>query len=499
MTSETPALPPGLLRQEAPGYRGIIASGVSQKRKASHTLVPSDPSQSKKYRGLYQTEPSSESTSDPTIEHECSSQDLSEQDTPKTPVRDAFPSAGPELETTPRANRTTATEDPVGSAPLTTPTQTTTTPGPAALAASFDALSVTGGTHATPIRSSTATIDPRSGDPSDSKSRQTSGSNKRTKPRSSNTVNSNASNRHTKVNARTMDAVMKTELHGAVFLYRGFYDDFFGYGGTRPQVLEKVNSTSLEEVRKNIKSDLLKFEDPHWSFDVEPFNEGDESKVYKPLVDLFNVIGRAVYDVHFGDQSDRFRPRYRPFVDQHNTPSKGDYPSDAGTKPDLVKGERDDTGAVHWGDVELVVECKSRGQQGDQNEAYLQLARYARAIFSHQIYRLHVFGVAVCGPIVTFVRFDRSGLLHSPDIDISTSDGADLFVRNMISLLSLPAKEFGYDPRYTFQLNRNNRLDTHFALVEGQSSRVPLPVKLALKRNLLLLSRTGPNNSRTGR
>ncbi|KAG9118575.1 hypothetical protein FRC07_006853, partial [Ceratobasidium sp. 392] len=70
MTSETPALPPGLLRQEAPGYRGIVASDTSQKRKASHTLVPSDPSQSKRYRALDQTEPSGESESDPTIEHE---------------------------------------------------------------------------------------------------------------------------------------------------------------------------------------------------------------------------------------------------------------------------------------------------------------------------------------------------------------------------------------------------------------------------------------------
>ncbi|KAG8778178.1 hypothetical protein FRC12_025131 [Ceratobasidium sp. 428] len=122
----------------------------------------------------------------------------------------------------------------------------------------------------------------------------------------------------------------------------------------------------------------------------------------------------------------------------------------------------------------MVVECKSHNTQGDQNEAYLQLARYARGIFSHQIYRLHVFGVAVCGPTVTFVRFDRSGLLHSPDIDLSTSEGADAFVHHMISLLSLSALDFGYDPRYTFEPKpdkSDKRSDTLLAL-DGYLPRI---------------------------
>ncbi|KAG8714761.1 hypothetical protein FRC09_017276 [Ceratobasidium sp. 395] len=254
-----------------------------------------------------------------------------------------------------------------------------------------------------------------------------------------------------------MEAIMKTELHGAVFLYEGFYDDFLGGA-----VLEIHN-----KIKKYIKSKVLKLEDSQWSFDSNPFTVGDEKKTYAPLVELLNDIGQAVYNAYHNNGADQFRREYRPFSDQHSQPMCSDYPSDAGVKPDLVKAKRPGKHAAHWGDVEMVVECKSHNKQEDQNEAYLQLARYARGIFSHQIYRLHVFGVAVCGPIVTFVRFDRSGLLHSPNINLSTPEGADSFVRHMITLLSLSALDFGYDPRYTFEPKSDEldkRFDTLFAL-----------------------------------
>ncbi|KAG8679958.1 hypothetical protein FRC08_016630 [Ceratobasidium sp. 394] len=119
----------------------------------------------------------------------------------------------------------------------------------------------------------------------------------------------------------------------------------------------------------------------------------------------------------------------------------------------------------------MVVECQPLSDQDSQNEALFQLARCAYAIFSGQIFRLHVFGVAICGSTATFVRFDRSGLLHSPDIDISTGEGADLFVQKMISLLVLPAKDFGYDPRYTFRRNDQRHLETLFAM-DGHPPRV---------------------------
>ncbi|KAG9079419.1 hypothetical protein FS749_008540 [Ceratobasidium sp. UAMH 11750] len=259
-----------------------------------------------------------------------------------------------------------------------------------------------------------------------------------------------------------MDAIIKNDLHGAVFLYGGFWDDF----------LPSLDDAIYDQVKRQVNSSLLKFEDSRWSFDYTRFVQCDEETVTcAPLAELLNAIGLAVHATHPGGVQDQFRPEYRSFSGRGNTCIKGDYPSDTGIKPNLVTAERNWNHAAHWGDVEMVVECQSLSDQDSQNEASFQLARCARSIFSDQIFRLHVFGVAICGSIATFVRFDRSGLLHSPDIDLSTGEGANLFFRRMISLLALPAKDFGYDPRYIFRRNDKGHLETLFAM-DGHPPRV---------------------------
>ncbi|KAG8707337.1 hypothetical protein FRC08_000575 [Ceratobasidium sp. 394] len=357
--------------------------------------------------------------------------------------------------TTPRANKSTAPEDPVEGAQ---PPSPTTTPAVAETAvAALAALTI----HSTPLRISTSHVDPHSSDPADSKSQHTRLKEEGKHMPSQSSVNSDASNMAAKVDAKTMEAIIKNELHGSVFLYEGFWDDF----------LPDVEST-LNDMQQRISGKLLQFKKTRWSFDQKPYKRGSETHVYEPVAKLLDTIGRAAHEFCRQRGSDQFRSRYRPFSDHHDKVTRADYPSDTHTKPDLVKAERPDENGAHWGDVETVVECKSHGKQTDQNEAYLQLARYARAIFSHQIYRLHVFGIAVCGSLVSFVRFDRSGLLHSPNINISTADGADLFVRKVISLLTLPAKDFGYDTRYTFRPDPSGQyLETLFAL-DGHSPRV---------------------------
>ncbi|KAG8693065.1 hypothetical protein FRC09_010765 [Ceratobasidium sp. 395] len=128
---------------------------------------------------------------------------------------------------------------------------------------------------------------------------------------------------------------------------------------------------------------------------------------------------------------------------------------------------------AHWGDMELIIECKSSSIKKHRNEAYLQLARYARAVFAHQIYRLHVFGFSLCGSIVNFVRFDRSGLLHSPDIDLSTPGGAHSFVEHVITLLTIKPDEFGYDIRYSFKQNdEETKVDTLFKFPGSAEAQV---------------------------
>ncbi|KAG9077618.1 hypothetical protein FS749_010469, partial [Ceratobasidium sp. UAMH 11750] len=481
MPNDKPALPFRRLVVKqpvalAPGLRGIEDHTTApQKRKPSQTLGPPNASQFKKSRsqGSDTVEPSLDNSITPALEsvnlQGAKDNDVapppSDNEAPTTPIGKSFPDTnlGATI-TTPRANKNTAPEDPVEGAQ---PPSPTTTPAVAETpVAALATLSI----HSTPLRISTSNVDPHSSGPADSKSQhitrlkeKTSGS-RNTEGKhmpSQSSVNSDASNIAAKIDAKTMEAIIKNELHGSVFLYEGFWDDF----------LPDVQST-LNDMRQRISGNLLKFKKTRWSFDQRPYKRKNEAHVYEPLAELLDTIGRAAYEFCRQRRSDQFRSRYRPFSDHHDKVTRADYPSDTHTKPDLVKAERPDENGAHWGDVETIVECKSYGKQTDQNEAYLQLARYARAIFSHQIYRLHVFGIAVCGSLVSFVRFDRSGLLHSPNIDISTADGADLFVRKVISLLTLSAEDFGYDIRYTFQPDPSGQyLETLFAL-DGHSPRV---------------------------
>ncbi|KAG8687251.1 hypothetical protein FRC08_012084 [Ceratobasidium sp. 394] len=117
--------------------------------------------------------------------------------------------------------------------------------------------------------------------------------------------------------------------------------------------------------------------------------------------------------------------------------------------------------------MELVIECKSNSNPTSRSDAYLQLARYARATFAHQIYRLHVLGFSLCSSIVNFVCFDRSGLLHSPDIDLSQQEGANSFVKHIIDLLTLGPNKFGYDTRFSFRREAGqNTVQTLFKFKE---------------------------------
>ncbi|QRV83929.1 hypothetical protein RhiJN_11945 [Ceratobasidium sp. AG-Ba] len=444
------------------GVRGLDAgsSVFSQKRKPSRTIG----SRPKRHQPADIFGPQTTSATSLTIEPIAHSSLQSAEDSsgtsPLTPVASTFSRLGLQSAMELTTSSGTATKDPVESDES---RPTTPTPCSAAEPAQLPAPKIAA--HSTPIRRSTSVNDARPINPSDSTSLQNTkasrGDKKESKRRqehmsSQASLDSDASNKSTSLSQNTIEAILKNELHGSVFLYEAFWDDFL-----------PVDEDTVLKIQTEIDSKALKIEDDLWSFNHEPFTLGSEPLMYEPLVDMLETIGRAAHQVAGADQ---FRPYYRSFSDQHSNPAAADYPTDTRTKPDIVKALRRDQRGAHWGDVELVVECKKDTLR--QSEAYLQLARYARAIFSHQIYRLHVFSVAVCGPAVTFVRFDRSGLLHSPTLDITEPKDAHEFVRRMISLLTLPAAEFGYDTRYSFRRDpTKHHVDVLFRLDERDPPR----------------------------
>ncbi|KAG9105099.1 hypothetical protein FRC07_009625 [Ceratobasidium sp. 392] len=314
-----------------------------------------------------------------------------------------------------------------------------------------------------PLILSSSNVDPACVNPSGSTSQTYQYPNARPNtPTRSQRSEAVSSNMTTRLGKPEMEDILRYELYGHVYKHRKFYEEFL--------VLDEAIQTEVRHrivASGGLRPDLhLGFngEDGRWTIHETIARQRDETAIYGVLADVLNVIGRAAYEtyrrLHPGEQ---FRKCYHPFRNHSKLIAHWDSPSDAATSPDLVMGHdpavmSPDEERAHWGDMELLIECKSFSEKGYRDKAYLQLARYARAVFAHQVYRLHVFGFSLCGSIVNFVCFDRSGLLHSTNINLSTSDGANLFVQHIITLLTISPDKFGYDTRYSFRRNDEQQL-----------------------------------------
>ncbi|CAE6467264.1 unnamed protein product [Rhizoctonia solani] len=307
----------------------------------------------------------------------------------------------------------------------------------------------------TPMKISTSNIDPSCIYLSQSSSHRSGGGPKAQE--SQQTQQATRSNEITKASLLDIKTILKYELRGAVYLHKGFFKEFLDVNlDTQAQVLQQARNQAAEPTRCLGHVNYVDYDMAHgrWTLAEAITNQRDE-KVYQPLAKALNVIGRAAFDIyHKAYPNDTIRQAYFPFIDHSARETRNDSPSDGAVMPDLLQG-RAEEGRVHWGDTELIVECKSTNALKHINEAYLQLARYARTVFAHQIYRVGVFGFSLCGSIVNFVFFDRSGMLHSPAIDLSKPEGAHSFVQYLVSLLTLDARSFGYDTRYSFNFTTN--------------------------------------------
>ncbi|KAG8792501.1 hypothetical protein FRC12_005932 [Ceratobasidium sp. 428] len=314
----------------------------------------------------------------------------------------------------------------------------------------------------TPPNISSSHVDPSCVNPSDSRSQTYRHPDVPTtltrSQRSSRAVDSNMT---TQVLEPEMEVLLKYELCGRVFQHNKFYDEFL-----------PVDREIQTQVRNMIKIEPGSYlgvgKGDTWTIHEAISPQTDEKEVYDKLATMLNIIGRGAYGIYRArNEGEQFRQKYHPFLDHHNWAALWDSPSDAAMSPDLVMSS--EQARAHWRNMQLIVEFKSNDDTANRNKAYLQLVRYVRAVFAYQIYRLHVFGFSLCGSIVNFVRFDRSGLLHSPAIDLSTPDGAHSFVQHVITLLTIDPKKFGYDTRYSFRQNdEQTKVDTLFNAAAGE-------------------------------
>ncbi|KAF8600837.1 hypothetical protein BDV93DRAFT_608423 [Ceratobasidium sp. AG-I] len=203
-----------------------------------------------------------------------------------------------------------------------------------------------------------------------------------------------------------------------------------------------------------------------WSFP----KEGQESTLYEPIVEILNTIKRAV---ETGDQTDNGDPTNNQpelasprFLNYSASGIPADDADSTNVKPDIVLFEGQHR---HWETVRMAIEVK--GKPNQLKEGMKQLSRYARVMYAHQLHRRHLYGLVVCGPKVTFVRYDRAGIIHSPEIDMCESFG--VFTKAFASLLMLGRQAEGYDPAFSTTINESGRLDYYVDLPESAFDQAP--------------------------
>lgn len=105
--------------------------------------------------------------------------------------------------------------------------------------------------------------------------------------------------------------------------------------------------------------------------------------------------------------------------------------------------ENTDASTPNWTQIMVAGELKSNPIEDKQEQAWLDLARYAREVFRSQDRRF-VLGFTLCGSMMRLWQFDRSGSSGSFSFDINR-DGLK-FVHVMLGFYLMNDEQLGLDP-----------------------------------------------------
>jgi hypothetical protein len=126
--------------------------------------------------------------------------------------------------------------------------------------------------------------------------------------------------------------------------------------------------------------------------------------------------------------------------------------------PGSVSKRKLDIGFVHqpktrgqaeydWSLILIPGELKSNPKEDTHESTWLDLARYAREVFTAQDTRRFVQGFTLCGSLMRLWEFDRLGGIASSAFDIN-KDGLD-FVSAVWGYLWMTDEQLGFDPTIT--------------------------------------------------
>ncbi|KDN39407.1 hypothetical protein RSAG8_08813, partial [Rhizoctonia solani AG-8 WAC10335] len=227
-----------------------------------------------------------------------------------------------------------------------------------------------------------------------------------------------------------MEKILCSEVDGAVYQYPKLCHEFFD-----------VDTPQVDHILTNLAANPLLWCKPEgrWSIDCSDL-QLENPKMYQALANLLDTIMHAAF------KSRPFRPTPQQIIPLAEVRMVGNHSDDTNTSPDVVQGAIINKEKRHWGDLEFFAECKAnRNKLGD---ALMQIARYSWALLTHQIYRKHVFSLALCGTWVTFIRVSRSGLIYSEDINLESDPEA--FIRAAAGLFALDDARFGYNTLFYY-------------------------------------------------
>ncbi|EJD02665.1 uncharacterized protein FOMMEDRAFT_167853 [Fomitiporia mediterranea MF3/22] len=161
--------------------------------------------------------------------------------------------------------------------------------------------------------------------------------------------------------------------------------------------------------------------------------------VEEDTANFFNSIGNSIREMH---NIDGLAFDARVFSARFPT----DAAVDCIRKPGMVVLERWAVNApdAMWCDIKTLLEIRRSRSEEAQEGAYQELVRCARMVFASQVNRRFVMGATVCGDIMTFFIFDRSGYLVSEAFDMN--ENVERVVRVVCGMLFVDEVRLGYDP-----------------------------------------------------
>ncbi|CAE6495244.1 unnamed protein product [Rhizoctonia solani] len=218
---------------------------------------------------------------------------------------------------------------------------------------------------------------------------------------------------------------LEDKMRGAIFCDPNFVANFLAIDKEKLHLLEK-------ELSKRLKNTQAMLDDSITA----------EHQLYGPILGVLRSIKEAADTVRATHNLEALGTN---FEDYHATTISGDNPDTQLIKPDLVLFEDDGRDQRRWETLMMPIEVKAKRTY--RKVGIKQLTRYARAVFAHQIHRRHLYGMVICKWSATFVRFDRSGIVHSEPIDMLANPKG--FQRAFAGLMMLDRSAFGYDTAFT--------------------------------------------------